>query len=79
MINRINNSINGDDDSIISKISEFSQKGIEFSILDSNNNFKSLNKRIPFYLLIGYDITSISKIENKMQNFFIRMPNSKTS
>ena len=75
MINRINNSINGDDDSIISKISEFSQKGIEFSILDSNNNFKSLNKKeIPFYLLIGYDITSISKIESKMQNFFIRMP-----
>ena len=75
IVNRINASINGDDDSIISKISEFSQKNINFAILDSNNYFTSLNKNdIPFYLSIGYDITSISKIESKMVNFFIRMP-----
>ena len=60
---------------IISKISEFSQKGIDFGILDSNNYFKELIKKdIPFYLSIGYDITSISKIASKMVNFFIRMP-----
>lgn len=75
IVNRINASINGDDESIISKISEFSQKGIDFGILDSNNYFKELIKKdIPFYLSIGYDITSISKIASKMVNFFIRMP-----
>lgn len=75
IVDRINASINGDDESIISKISEFSQKGINFSILDSQNYFKPLVKKdIPFYLSIGYDITSISKIERKMVNFFTRLP-----
>ena len=37
IVDRINASINGDNESIISKISEFSQKGINFSILDSQN------------------------------------------